>query len=146
MGSSHPVNDAVDRYCAATEANDIDAIMSTLSRDPELVSPISGRVVFRGREDLRILLGVVYGTITDLRWGKQVGDGEMQVAVGDCRIGPLQMTDAMVFDLDSQGRIRRIRPHLRPWLALTLFAALLGPKVARHPGVIRRALRSKASG
>ena len=36
---------------------------------------------------------------------------------------------------------KRIRPHLRPWLAITLFALLLGPKIARHPGVLRRALR-----
>ncbi len=53
------------------------------------------------------------------------------------------MTDAMVFDLDSEGRIERISPHLRPWLALTVFALILGPKVGRHPGVVRRALAAK---
>jgi hypothetical protein len=51
------------------------------------------------------------------------------------------MTDAMVLELARDGRIRRISPHLRPWLALTLFAALVGPKVAREPSVVRRALR-----
>jgi hypothetical protein len=39
-----------------------------------------------------------------------------------------------------------IRPHLRPWLALTVFAIKLGPKVARHPGVVMRALRQGFSG
>jgi hypothetical protein len=47
----------------------------------------------------------------------------------------------MVLELDDAGLIVRIRPHLRPWLAITLFALLLGPKIARHPGVLRRALR-----
>jgi hypothetical protein len=47
----------------------------------------------------------------------------------------------MVLELSGDGRIRRIRPHLRPWLAVTVFAIRLGPKVARHPGVILRALR-----
>jgi hypothetical protein len=47
----------------------------------------------------------------------------------------------MVFELDPDGRIRRIRPHLRPWLASTWFALAIGVKVARHPGVIWRALR-----
>jgi len=47
----------------------------------------------------------------------------------------------MVLELDDQGRIRRIRPHLRPWLSLTLLALVLGPKMGRHPGVIRRALK-----
>jgi hypothetical protein len=51
------------------------------------------------------------------------------------------MTDAMVFELAPDGRIRKISPHLRPWLALTVFAAVLGPKVARRPGSVRRALR-----
>jgi hypothetical protein len=69
-----------------------------------------------------------------------VGDGAERVAVGEARILGVRMTDAMVFDLAADGRIRRIGPHLRPWLALTLFALVLGPKVARHPGVVRRAL------
>jgi len=50
------------------------------------------------------------------------------------------MSDAMVFDLADDGRIRRIRPHLRPWLAVTLFALILGPKVAWRSGVLLRAL------
>jgi hypothetical protein len=52
----------------------------------------------------------------------------------------------MAFDLDDEGRISRIRPHLRPWLATTLFALLLGPQVARHPRVVWRALRNGARG
>lgn len=62
------------------------------------------------------------------------------MVLGEARIGPVRLTDAMVFHLDGDGRIRRISPHLRPWLALTLFAAVLGPKVAPHKGVVRRAL------
>jgi hypothetical protein len=64
--------------------------------------------------------------------------------IGDFKIGPLRGTDAMAFDLDGEGRISSIRPHLRPWLATTLFALLLGPRVARHPGVVWRALRNGA--
>jgi hypothetical protein len=140
------MEDAVSRYRTASEAADIDALMESLATDVEVVSPISGRMVFRGRDDVRILLSAVYGTLTGLRWTKTVGEGESRVVVGETRIGPLRMTDAMVFELASDGRIRRISPHLRPWLALTLFAAVLGPKVARHPGVVRRAISARASG
>ena len=135
------VDDAVARYRTATEANDIDGVMDTLAPDAELVSPISGRMVFRGKEDLRVLLTAVYGSLGDVRWGKEVGDDRVRVLTGDSRVGPLRLGDAMVFDLAEDGRIRRIRPHLRPWLALTLFALKLGPKVGRHPGIVRRALR-----
>ena len=134
------MEDAVSRYRAATEAGDVDGFMETLAPDVEVVSPISGRMIFRGRDDVRVLLSAVYGSLTDLRWTETVGDGERRVAVGEARILGVGMTDAMVFDLGPDGRIRRISPHLRPWLALTLFAVVLGPKVARHPALVQRAL------
>jgi SnoaL-like domain len=136
------MDDAVSRYCAATEAGDIDGFMETLAPDVEVVSPISGRMVFRGHDDVRILLSAVYGTLSGLRWTKEVGTGTSRVAVGEARILGVGMTDAMVFELGADGRIQRIGPHLRPWLALTLFAVVLGPKVARHPALVRRALGS----
>jgi SnoaL-like domain len=135
------MDDAVASYRAASEANDLDALMETIAPDAELVSPLSGRMVFRGHGDLRVLLGAVYSTLRDLRWEEELGDGKARVLMGRCRVGPLRMSDAMAFDLAEDGRIRRIRPHLRPWLATTLFALLLGPRVGRHPGAVMRALR-----
>lgn len=132
---------AVDRYRAASEANDMDGLMQTLSPEAELISPLSGRMVFRGRDDLRLLLSAVYGTLRDLRWHEEIGDGTVRVLVGEARIGPVKLGDAMVFELADDGRIRRIRPHLRPWLALTLFALALGPRIGRHPDLVLRALR-----
>jgi hypothetical protein len=135
--------DAIDRYRAASEANDIDAVMATLAPDAEVVSPISGRMVFTGHDDLRVLLGAVYGSLSGLRWREAIGDGAVRVVVGDASIGPVALGDAMVFELGDDGQIKRISPHLRPWLALTLFALRLGPKVGRHPGIVRRALRRR---
>jgi hypothetical protein len=135
------VHDAVDRYQAASAINDMDALMATLAPDVEVVSPLSGRMVFRGHDDVRLLLGSVYRLTRDLRWTEDTGDGDLRVVVGETRVGPLRLTDAMAFDLAADGRIRRVRPHLRPWLATTLFALLLGPRIARHPGVVLRALR-----
>lgn len=137
------MDDAISRYRAATEANDVDGFMATMAPDVEVVSPISGRMVFRGHDDVRLLMSAVYGTLNGLRWTKSVGEGETRVVVGEARVAGVRMTDAMVFDLTADGKIRRISPHLRPWLALTLFALILGPKVARHPGVVLRALAGK---
>lgn len=135
------MDDAVARYRVASEVNDIDGVMDTLAPDVELVSPLSGRMVFRGHDDLRVLLTAVYGSITGLRWREEVGDSSVRVVMGDAAVGPLKLGDAMALDLAHDGRIQRIRPHLRPWLALTLLALRLGPKVGRHPGLVRRALR-----
>jgi SnoaL-like domain len=133
--------DAVAAFCEATRARDIDGIVSALAPDAELLSPLSGRMVFRGRDDLRVLLGAVYGGLSNLTWREVIGEGTTRVAVSDARIAVVTITDAMVLELNDDGLIVRIRPHLRPWLAITLFALLLGPKIARHPGVLRRALR-----
>lgn len=135
------MDDAIARYRAATEACDVAGIAATLAPDVEVVSPISGRMVFRGRADAEFLLAAVYRTLDGLRWTETVGDGERRVVVGEARLAGVRMTDAMVFDLAPDGRIRRIGPHLRPWLALTLFALALGPQIARRPGVVWRALQ-----
>lgn len=136
--------DAVVRFCAAAASNDVDAMIATLAPTAVLVSPVSGRMVFAGHADLRILLGAVFGSVSHLHWRHSLAAGSTRVALADARIGRVPLTDAMVVDLDSDGRILQITPHLRPWLALTLVALALGPKLARHPAVIRRALGPRA--
>ncbi len=139
--NSGTVEDAIQVYRTASEAGDIEAIMSLLEPDAELVSPISGRMVFRGEEDIRVLFGAVYGSLTDLRWLDEAGDERLRLLRGEARVGPFKLGDAMVFELSERGRISRVRPHLRPWLGLTAFALVVGAKVARHPSVVLRALR-----
>jgi len=135
------MDDAVARYIEASERNDIEAMMETLTPDVELVSPISGRMVSSGEDDVRHLLTAVYGSLKGLRWNQTIGEGNHRVALGEARLLGVHLTDAMVFELAPDGRIRRIGPHLRPWLALTLFALVLGPQVGRRPGMVWRALR-----
>ena len=135
------MDDAIARYRAASEANQIEDLLATLAPDAELVSPISGHFVFRGVDDLRVLLSAVYGSFSSLHWHSEVGEGSTRVLLGRAALGPVALDDAMVFELAPDGRIQRIRPHLRPWFALTLFALVLGPKIVRHPGTVLRALR-----
>jgi SnoaL-like protein len=135
------VDDAVVRYCAASEANDMNALAATFAPDVELISPISGRLVFRGRDDVRFLLACVYDTVSKLRWEQPIGQGSSRLAVAETKVAGLRIDDAMLFELDPSGLIRRIRPHLRPWLATTAFSLLVGPRVARQPMVLVRALR-----
>jgi hypothetical protein len=110
-------------------------------RTPALVSPISGRLVFGGHDDLRVLLSAVYSSITGLRWYEEVGNDRVRVILGNGRVGPLKLGDAMVLEVSEDELIRRIRPHLRPWLALTLLAMKLGLRLAPHPGLLWRAVR-----
>jgi hypothetical protein len=133
--------DAIAEYRAASEANDLDRFMNTLAPDAELVSPLLARGVIRGKQDLRLLFTAVYGSLSDLRWSDAITDGDRGFMIAEARLGPFKIDDAMVFELDPDGRIKRLRPHLRPWLASTWFALTVGAKVARHPGVLWRAVR-----
>lgn len=139
MGSRETTN-SVAAFCVASEAYDVDGMMATLASDAELVSPLSGRMVFRGRDDLRVLLAAIYGSLHALKWTDVLGDGEMRVAVSQGKIAGIRFTDAMVFELDETGQIRRLRPHLRPFIAIIVFAVTLGSKMSRHLGAVRRAL------
>ncbi|MHA6799735.1 nuclear transport factor 2-like protein [Bounagaea algeriensis] len=137
------MDDAVSRFRSASATNDVEGMIDTLTPDAELVSPLSGRMTFRGTEDLRILLAAVYGNLARLRWREEMGDVGLRVVIGEAQIGPLRLDDAMVLTLASDGRIQSIKPHLRPWLAVTFLALKLAPTIARHPGVVRRALQHR---
>jgi hypothetical protein len=133
--------DAIAEFRAASEANDLGAFMEALAPDAELISPLLARGVIRGKKDLSLLFAAVYGSLSELHWTDEVVDGNRGFIVGEARIGPFRIGDAMMFELDSSGRIALMRPHLRPWLATTWFAIVVGARLALHPGVILHALR-----
>ena len=133
--------DAIAEYRAASEANDLDRFIDTLAPDAELVSPLLARGVIRGKKDLRLLFEAVYSSLSELHWTQEIIDGDRGFMIAKARVGPFRLDDAMAFELDPDGQIQRLRPHLRPWLASTWFALTVGVKMARHPGVIWRAVR-----
>lgn len=135
------MSDTIAEFRRATESADIDALTGVLTPDAELISPLSGRLVFRGREDLRVLLSAAYGSLTGLRWTEEIGDGARRVLLATATIGPFRLTEALVLGLDEQGRVRTLQPHLRPWPALTYLAVRLAPHLFRNPGIVRRAAR-----
>lgn len=140
------MTDAVARYRTAAQRVDVEALLACLTPEAELVSPISGRLVFRGHDDLRVVLHAIYRTLHDLRWAEERGDAAVRFVAGRAAVGPLAVTDIIRFDLAEDGRIRSIQPHLRPWLAVTGLGALLAVRLSRHPGVLGRAWRSRPDG
>jgi hypothetical protein len=62
--------------------------LETLAPGVELASPISRSFVFRGQDDIRVLLTAVYGMLKELRWTGEVGDDRTRVILGETKIGP----------------------------------------------------------
>ena len=116
------------------------AMATTFASGVELPSPLFGRMTFKG-DDVRAILTAVYSILRGVDWEAPVGDGSTRLAVTHAKILGMRIDDAMVFELDEEGQIRRIRPHLRPLAATFLFALAVGPRVAAKPLMILRALR-----
>jgi hypothetical protein len=121
-GDPGAVDEVISRFRNTTEAGDIDGFMALIHPEAELVSPIFGRLVIRGERDLRTLFTAVYGSLKGLTWIDQVTGDRLALLRGEARIGPARLDDAMVLELGPDGRIRRIRPHFRPLLGITMFA------------------------
>jgi hypothetical protein len=68
------MDDAIRRFCAASEPAAMDDLMEALAPGVEVVSPLSGRMVFRGHDDVRHLFAAVYTSLADcagpIRWGR----------------------------------------------------------------------------
>ncbi|MGI5219365.1 nuclear transport factor 2 family protein [Nocardia sp. CA-290969] len=133
------MSDALSRFLIATHDCDVDGMVRELAPDAELRSPLFAGMVFRGRDDLGILLGIIYRMLRDPRWAQPIGAGSQRAVLGTARLGRAELTDALIVDLDEQDRITRLRPHLRPLPVTVRFMLRLGPALARHPGLLRRA-------
>ena len=118
----------------------MEAMAAAFAGDVELPSPLVGRMTFKG-DDVRGILTAVYSTVGGVHWDAPVGEGVTRLAVAHTTVLGMRIDDAMIFELDEQGRIRRIRPHLRPLAATVLFALAVGARVATKPMMIVRALR-----
>jgi hypothetical protein len=98
-------------------------------------------MVFRGHADMAVILGAAFGSLRGLRWRQHFTDGQTALAISEAKVWGLGLTDAMVLEMGDDGRIAEIRPHLRPLLAVNVFAVVLGAKLLIHPAVVVRALR-----
>ncbi|MBH0781558.1 nuclear transport factor 2 family protein [Nocardia bovistercoris] len=133
--------DVVARFCTATQAGDVNAVMDTLASDAELISPLAGRSAFRGHDDLRALFSALLPALSGSTWRHRVREANTAVVVADARVLGVRVGDAMLIECGRDGRIQRLTPHVRPWLGLTSLAVALGPKLLRHPALICRAFR-----
>ncbi|MHA3024304.1 nuclear transport factor 2 family protein [Mycobacterium sp. BMJ-28] len=143
VDDSSAARDVVSRFLAAVAAGDTDAVIDTMAPDAQMITPLSGRAVIRGHSDLRVVFDALLPALAaNLQWRSRFGPNGAgaTIAIADTRLAGVRVHDAMLIEQDGDGRIRRVTPHVRPLLGLFASALILGPKLIRHPGVLRRAL------
>jgi SnoaL-like domain len=129
------------RYSAAAEANDIDGVLATMAPDVTLHSPITERVTFNGRDEMRELLAVAFETISDIRYFEDIGDARTRVLFFRGMVGRQPVEEAARLTLNDDGLITELTLFFRPLPGLTALAAKLGPRItARRHGAVRARL------
>lgn len=128
------------RFRRAAEANDIGELLETLAPDVILHSPISDRLSFSGREEIRELLGSVFATISDIRYFADVGDEHTRALFYRAEVNGQPLEEATRIELDDDGQIREITLFFRPLPALATLTSALAPRVARRRGRTRAAV------
>lgn len=115
--------DVIDRFRRAMETHDLDGLLSTLSPDVTFHSPITSRVVFRGRAELRELMEVHFAVVRDVRYR----DDEL-VYTATVRRQSVEIVNRL--KTDDAGLVCDITAYVRPLPGLTALAAALGPPLA----------------
>ncbi len=126
--------DAVAVWRAAGESRDAARAVTALSADVTLISPITERFTFRGREQVGTLLEVALAEIDGVTYTDQAGDGPLVALFYEARIGAARIFEAQRLRLDGEGLITEITLYVRPLPALTLLMNRLGPELARRNG------------
>jgi hypothetical protein len=118
------------RYRGAVERGDVEGFLATLAPDAVLRSPITMRTDFRGREELRELLGAVFATVQDIAFFEEVGDARTRALFYRARVGAQPLEEATLLRLDEEARITELTLWFRPLPGLTAVMAGLAPRLA----------------
>ena len=134
MPDPEQVDDAVQRWCRAGESGDAAEAAACLAADVVLVSPLTDRFRFRGREQVRALLDAVFSVVDDFGFDTCVGEGDTWALLCHGRVGGHDLQETQLLRLDDAGLVREITLFARPLPALTALVQALGPELARRQG------------
>ncbi|MFD2094180.1 nuclear transport factor 2 family protein [Blastococcus deserti] len=135
-----PAQDVISRWRAAVESGDADTAAACLAPDVVLISPLTDRFRFTGRDQAHAVLTAAFTVLDDIRFHTQVRDGATVALVARAHVGPQALEEAQLLRLGQDGLVEELTVFGRPLPAVTGLMAALGPVLARNGG--RRGLAS----
>src|SRR4051794_28393866 len=112
-------------------ARDPAAVIATFAPDVVLRSPVTARP-FRGRDSVGELMTILVEAVEDFEYTAVVDGGDVQVLAFRMRLDGRDVEAVDLVRYDDDGLISEIVVYARPLAATALFAALLGPRLARR--------------
>lgn len=130
----------LDRYHAGLDAGDHSMMMSTLSEDVVLRSPITGRTPIGGKESVGVVTRIVLNAFQGMTGtAHPIGDDQAMIRFTATVDGDeVEGVDLLRFDAD--GQICEVTVMVRPLPALVSLMNAIGADVARangHPWLAR---------
>jgi hypothetical protein len=122
---------------AAMEARDLAAVVDTFAPDAVIRSPLTGRLTFQGREQIRTVMQVILDVFDDLRYTDELHVGDSGVLVASARVAgdDIEIVDHLRFD--ESGKIRELTVFFRPLPAIAVAMRLIGTGLGRRKSRIR---------
>ena len=119
------------------EARDLNEVVAAFAADAVFRSPLTGRLVFRGRDQIGAVTKVVLDAFEDFRYTGELRDGDRAVLLARARIGgeDIEMVDSL--RLDPEGKIREMTVFFRPLPASAVALRVIGAGLARRKGRMR---------
>lgn len=128
------VTNAAEVWRRGGEDGDAHASASALAEDVVLVSPLTDRFTFRGRDEVEDLLTSVFEVFTDIVYDVPIRAGDAFVLSGVGSVRGVRLEELQRHELNADGEIRRVTIVMRPLPAVTALLRELGPRVARAQG------------
>jgi SnoaL-like domain len=122
---------------AAMEARDLGAVVDAFAPDAIVRSPLTGRLTFQGREQIRPVMEVILEVFDDLRYTDELHGGDSAVLVASARVAgtDIEMVDHV--RLDESGKIRELTVFFRPMPAIAVAMRLIGTGLGRRKSRVR---------
>jgi len=120
-----------ERFRQAVHAADPDAVAALAAEDVVVHGPVTTRMAFRGRAELRELFAVVMANVDDIRYVEDVGDEHLRILTLEGRRGRARYEEAVLMRLNEDGLISELRIYVRPLPATVAMAAAFAPPLAR---------------
>lgn len=118
----------------AGELGDVAAAVRCLAEEVVVISPLTARFRFRGREQVQVMLAAAFEVISDIRYHTEVGEREIRALFYHASCGSVQVEEAQLLRFDGAGRIVELTLFVRPLPALTTVMARIGPALVRRQG------------
>jgi hypothetical protein len=124
------------------EARDRRAVVAAFAENAVLRSPFTDNLAFEGREQIDVIVAVVFDVLTDLVYTDELHGDRSAVLVGRASVDGMALTFTDHLTLRDDGLIQEMTVFFRPLPATTAAMRRFGERLGRQKSATRGRLIS----